>query len=289
MTEQGRADRAAPGEMGLGMTDHGVHRARTATGGGPGGRPYGDDQRRDDGPACAVPRHVACVMDGNGRWAQQRSLPRTAGHRAAETTVIDIIEAARAAGVEWLSLYAFSTENWDRPGAEVDYLMRLVRRVVRKHAPLLLTRGIRCRFLGAADPRIPRELAQDFDDLATLTAGNQGMTLTVAFDHGGRRDIVEAARSLIRNGTQADEVTERLFADHLPFPDTPDVDLVIRTSGEQRISNFILWQVAYAEWVFPDVLWPDFRAPDFLTCLHTYRRRDRRFGGVPPQTNGDPS
>ncbi|WP_086766942.1 polyprenyl diphosphate synthase [Streptomyces bobili] len=237
----------------------------------------------------AVPRHVACVMDGNGRWAQRRSLPRTAGHRAAETTVIDIIEAARSAGVEWLSLYAFSTENWNRPGSEVDYLMRLVRRVVRKHAPLLLARGIRCRFLGAADPRIPRGLAQDFADLATLTADSRAMTLTVAFDHGGRRDIVEAARSLIRSGTPAEEVTERLFADHLPFPDTPDVDLVIRTSGEQRISNFMLWQVAYAEWVFPEALWPDFRAPDFHACLHTYRRRDRRFGGVPPQTNGDPS
>ncbi|WP_394297116.1 polyprenyl diphosphate synthase [Streptomyces globisporus] len=232
---------------------------------------------------------MACVMDGNGRWAQRRSLPRTAGHQAAEATVIDVIEAARGAGVEWLSLYAFSTENWNRPGSEVDYLMHLVRRVVRKHAPLLLARGIRCRFLGVADSRIPRELDRDFDDLATLTAENRGMTLTVAFDHGGRRDIVEAARSLIRSGTPADEVTERLFADHLPFPDTPDVDLVIRTSGEQRISNFMLWQVAYAEWVFPEVLWPDFRAPDFLACLHTYRRRDRRFGGVPPRTNGDPA
>ncbi|WP_309126736.1 polyprenyl diphosphate synthase [Kocuria sp.] len=236
-----------------------------------------------------MPRHVACVMDGNGRWAQRRSLPRTAGHRAAETAVIDIIEAARSAGVEWLSLYAFSTENWNRPGPEVDYLMRLVGRVVRKHAPLLLARGVRCRFLGAADPRVPRELAQDFADLATLTAGNRKMTLTVAFDHGGRRDIVEAARSLIRSRTPAEEVNEQLFADHLPLPDTPDVDLVIRTSGEQRISNFMLWQVAYAEWVFPEVLWPDFRAPDFLTCLHTYRHRERRFGGVPPQTIGDPT
>ncbi|MGZ3113506.1 polyprenyl diphosphate synthase [Streptomyces sp. H62] len=234
-----------------------------------------------------VPRHVACVMDGNGRWAQRRSLPRTAGHRAAETTVIDTIEAARAAGVEWLSLYAFSTENWNRPGPEISFLMRLVRRVVRKHAPLLLARGIRCRFLGVADPRIPRELSRDFDDLTTLTADNRGMTLTVAFDHGGRRDIVEAARSLIRSGTPAEEVTERLFAGHLPFPDTPDVDLVIRTSGEQRISNFMLWQVAYAEWVFPEVLWPDFRAADFLGCLHTYRCRDRRFGGVPAATDGD--
>uniref|UniRef100_UPI003F5566C6 polyprenyl diphosphate synthase n=1 Tax=Streptomyces parvulus TaxID=146923 RepID=UPI003F5566C6 len=246
-------------------------------------------QRPDDGPVRAVPRHVACVMDGNGRWAQRRSLPRTAGHRAAEATVIDIIETARTAGVEWLSLYAFSTENWSRPDSEVAFLMRLVRRVVRKHAPLLLARGIRCRFLGVADPRIPRELARDFDDLTTLTAGSRGMTLTVAFDHGGRQDIVAAARSLILSSTPAEKVSEELFAEHLPFPDTPDVDLVIRTSGEQRISNFMLWQVAYAEWVFPEVLWPDFRAADFLSCLHTYRRRDRRFGGVPAKTNGDRS
>ncbi|MEU1513815.1 polyprenyl diphosphate synthase [Streptomyces sp. NPDC005811] len=237
-------------------------------------------------PPRKVPRHVACVMDGNGRWAAQRSLPRTSGHRAAETTVIDVIEAARAAGVEWLSLYAFSTENWGRPSTEVDYLMHLVRRVVRKHAPLLHARGIRCRFLGASDPRIPPALARDVADLMTLTGDNSGMTLTVAFDHGGRRDIVEAARSLIRAGVPAEAVTEESFAAHLPFPDTPDVDLVIRTSGEQRISNFMLWQVAYAEWVFPPVLWPDFRAPHFLACLRTYRHRDRRFGGVVPQQNG---
>ncbi|MER6089757.1 polyprenyl diphosphate synthase [Streptomyces bluensis] len=235
-----------------------------------------------------MPRHVACVMDGNGRWAAQRSLPRTSGHRAAETTVIDVIEAARAAGVEWLSLYAFSTENWSRPSAEVDFLMRLVRRVVRKHSVLLHTRGIRCRFLGVTDPRIPPALARDFADLMTLTSGNRGMTLTVAFDHGGRRDIVEAARSLIRSGVPADAVTEQSFAAHLPYPDTPDVDLVIRTSGEQRISNFMLWQVAYAEWVFPPVLWPDFRGPHFLECLHAYQQRDRRFGGVLPTQNGEP-
>ncbi|MFJ4871470.1 polyprenyl diphosphate synthase [Streptomyces sp. NPDC088757] len=235
----------------------------------------------------AVPRHVACVMDGNGRWAAQRSLPRTSGHRAAETTVIDVIEAARAAGVGWLSLFAFSTENWRRPDTEIDFLMHLVRRVVRKHAPLLHARGIRCRFLGMTDPRIPPGLARDIADLTTLTDRNRQMTLTVAFDHGGRRDIVEAARSLIRSGAPAGSVTEESFAAHLPFPDTPDVDLVIRTSGEQRISNFMLWQVAYAEWVFPPALWPDFRAPDFLQCLHAYRQRERRFGAVPPNRNGE--
>lgn len=245
-------------------------------------RPGAESQHR------TTPRHVACVMDGNGRWAAQRSLPRTSGHRAAERTVIDVIEAARSAGVQWLSLYAFSTENWRRPSDEVDFLMHLVRRVVRKHAPLLQARGVRCRFLGGSDSRIPAPLAQDFDDLMTLTEANRGMTLTVAFDHGGRGDIVEAARSLIRNGVPADGVTEESFAAHLPFPDTPDVDLVIRTSGEQRISNFMLWQVAYAEWIFPAVLWPDFRAAHFVECLHTYQQRDRRFGAVAPAVNGAP-
>ncbi|MFI7356751.1 polyprenyl diphosphate synthase [Streptomyces avidinii] len=249
--------------------------------------PFGPRRPAGEGRDGRVPRHVACVMDGNGRWAAQRSLPRTSGHSAAEATVIDVIEAARAAGVEWLSLYAFSTENWSRPSGEVDFLMHLVRRVVRKHAPLLHARGIRCRFLGVSDARIPAPLAQDFADLMTLTGANRGMTLTVAFDHGGRSDIVEAARSLIRAGVPAEALDEQVFAAHLPFPDTPDVDLVIRTSGEQRISNFMLWQVAYAEWMFPPVLWPDFRATHFAECVHTYRQRDRRFGGVAPHANGD--
>ncbi|GLY72922.1 polyprenyl diphosphate synthase [Actinoallomurus iriomotensis] len=237
-----------------------------------------------------VPRHVACVMDGNGRWAALRSLPRTAGHRAAEAAVIDVIEAAHAAGVEWLSLYAFSTENWRRPPAEVAFLMRLVRRAIRKHALSLHARGIRCRFLGVTDPRIPPPLARDIADLMMLTRDNRRMTLTVAFDHGGRRDIVEAARSLVRDRVPAEEITEETFARHLPHPDTPEVDLVIRTSGEQRISNFMLWHVAYAEWVFPLVLWPDFRAGHFRECLDLYRRRERRFGDVRvPTTTGDAS
>ncbi|MGH8881514.1 MAG: polyprenyl diphosphate synthase [Stackebrandtia sp.] len=228
----------------------------------------------------SVPRHVACVMDGNGRWAAQRSLPRTAGHQAGEAAVIDVIEAAHVAGVQWLSLYAFSTENWRRPCGEVDFLMRLVRRTLRKHALALHARGIRCRFLGVGDHRIPPTLTRDITDLMELTRDNRRMTLTVAFDHGGRRDIVEAARSLIRDRVPAEDVTEDSFAGHLPHPDTPDVDLVIRTSGEQRISNFMLWQVAYAEWVFPSVLWPDFRAAHFWECLNVYRQRARRFGDV---------
>ncbi|MFE5396224.1 polyprenyl diphosphate synthase [Streptomyces sp. NPDC056568] len=203
-----------------------------------------------------------------GRISNQQ---HPAGHRAAETTVIDTIEAARAAGVEWLSLYAFSTENWNRPGPEISFLMRLVR----------LARGIRCRFLGVADPRIPRELTRDFDDLTTLTADNRGMTLTVAFDHGGRRDIVAAARSLIRSGTPAEEVTERLFAGHLPFPDTPDVDLVIRTSGEQRISNFMLWQVNQRR--------KHHRGPLPLPRQRRPPRPDRGRAALPDEARGGPA
>lgn len=194
--------------------------------------------------------------------------------------MIEVIETAYAVGIPWLSLFAFSTENWRRPGGEVGFLMRLVQRSVRKHAMSLHARGIRCRFLGDSDARILASLAGDIADLVTLTRANTRMTLTVAFDHGGRRDIVSAARSLIRDKVPAERVTEETFARHLPHPDTPDVDLVIRTSGEQRISNFMLWQVAYAEWMFPEVLWPDFRAAHLWECLDAYRRRERRFGDV---------
>ncbi|HEV2637076.1 MAG TPA: polyprenyl diphosphate synthase [Actinocrinis sp.] len=232
------------------------------------------------------PAHVACIMDGNRRWAARRSVPDEAGHRAGRAAALDVIDAARGAGVRWLTLYAFSSENWNRPGDEVAFLMRLVQHAVRRHALALHAKDIRCRFLGAADPRIPAALRRDIADLENLTKDNRGMTLTAAFGHGGRGDLVHAARSLIRTGTPADAVTEELFAAHLPLPDTPDVDLVIRTSGEQRISNFMLWQVAYAEWVFAPALWPDFAAESFLHCLDAYSRRRRRFGAR-PQTSAN--
>ncbi len=220
-------------------------------------------------------------MDGNRRWAARRSLPENAGHRAGQDAALDVIDAARSIGVRWLTLYAFSSENWQRPAGEVAFLMRLVQHTVRRHALALHAKDIRCRFLGAADPRIPAVLRRDIADLENLTRDNHGMTLTAAFGHGGRGDLVQAARSLIRAGIPAGAVTEELFAAHLPFPDTPDVDLVIRTSGEQRISNFMLWQVAYAEWIFPPELWPDFGTEPFLRCLDEFSRRQRRFGARP--------
>ena len=220
-------------------------------------------------------------MDGNRRWAALNSLPENAGHRAGQAAALDVIDAARSVGVRWLTLYAFSSENWSRPAEEVAFLMRLVQNTIRRHALALHAKDIRCRFLGTYDPRIPPSLRRDIADLENLTRDNRGMTLTAAFGHGGRGDLIQAARSLIRTGVPADAVTEEMFAAHLPLPDTPDVDLVIRTSGEQRISNFMLWQVAYAEWVFPPELWPEFGTEPFLQCLDAFSRRQRRFGARP--------
>ena len=228
-------------------------------------------------------------MDGNRRWAARRSLPEQAGHRAGQAAALDVIDAARSVGVGWLTLYAFSSENWRRPADEVTFLMRLVQHTIRRHALALHAKDIRCRFLGAYDPRIPASLRRDIADLENLTRENRGMTLTAAFGHGGRGDLVQAAQSLIRTGTPAHAVTEELFAAHLPLADTPDVDLVIRTSGEQRISNFMLWQVAYAEWVFPPQLWPDFGTEPFLHCLDAFSRRQRRFGARPQTTEHVPT
>ena len=227
-------------------------------------------------------------MDGNRRWAARRSLPEEAGHRAGQTAALEVIDAARSVGVRWLTLFAFSSENWHRPQDEVEFLMRLVQHTVRRHALALHAKDIRCRFLGADDPRIPAALRRDIADLENLTKNNRGMTLTAAFGHGGRGDLVHAARSLIRTGTPADAVTEELLAAHLPLPDTPDVDLAIRTSGEQRISNFMLWQVAYAEWIFPPEPWPDFGTEPFLQCLDAFSRRQRRFGDRPQSTANVP-
>jgi undecaprenyl diphosphate synthase len=228
-------------------------------------------------------------MDGNRRWAERNGLPDNAGHQAGRAAALDVIDAARSVGVRWLTLFAFSSENWHRPSDEVTFLMQLVQHVVRRHALALHAKDIRCRFLGAADTRIPTALRRDIADLENLTRDNRGMTLTAAFGHGGRGDLVEAARSLIRSGIPADAVTEKIFAAHLPLPDTPDVDLVIRTSGEHRISNFMLWQVAYAEWIFPTELWPDFGTEPFLRSLDAYSRRRRRFGARPQTTANVPT
>ncbi|MEU5304171.1 polyprenyl diphosphate synthase [Streptomyces noursei] len=225
-------------------------------------------------------RHIACIMDGNGRWAQQRGLPRTFGHKAAEHAIETVIRTALEEGIPWLTLFAFSTENWSRPQEEIDSLLDTGCQILRRRVHDWHRAGIRVRGMGEETPRIPDALRQELQYAQQLTQHNRTMTLTVAVNHGGRSEIVCAARTLIEERVPAEEVTEESFAQHLQNPDMPDVDLVIRTSGEYRLSNFALWRCAYAEFVFPEVQWPDFRAEHFRQALELYAQRRRRFGGA---------
>jgi undecaprenyl diphosphate synthase len=226
-----------------------------------------------------MPRHVACVMDGNGRWATQRGLPRTEGHRAGEVALFDAAQGALELGLPWFTVYAFSTENWRRPGAEVRFLLNVI-------ADQLLTRrrdelhrlGVRIRFIGRRDWRVPRWVGRRMDEASRLTEDNKNMTLTVAFNYGGRAEIVDAIRSLVAEGVPAARINEKTVSGHLYDPTIPDPDLVIRTSGEYRISNFLIWELAYSELVFTDVLWPDFRREHLRDAIAEFQARNRRFG-----------
>ncbi len=227
-----------------------------------------------------VPAHVACVMDGNGRWAQKRGLPRTEGHAAGEEALFDAVEGALELGVRWLTVYAFSTENWKRPVDEVRYLMQFNEGILSRRRDELHERGVRIRFVGRRDWRVPKRLLRRMDESLELTAANTTMTLTIAFNYGGRAEIVDAVRALVAAGTPADRIDERAIRRHLYDPTMPDPDLVVRTSGEYRISNFLLWELAYSELVFTDVLWPDFRRQHLAEAVREFQRRDRRYGGV---------
>ncbi len=227
-----------------------------------------------------VPRHVACVMDGNGRWATQRGLKRTAGHAAGEEALFDAVEGALALGVEWFTVYAFSTENWARPPDEVRYLMGFNEGILQRHAEDLDTKGVRIRFAGRRDWRVPKRVLRRMDWARDLTHRNRRMTFTIAFNYGGRAEIVDAVRKLVAEEVRPDKVDERAIRRRLYEPDMPDPDLVVRTSGEYRISNFLLWELAYSELVFTDVLWPDFRAEHLYDAVREYQARQRRFGGV---------
>jgi undecaprenyl diphosphate synthase len=227
-----------------------------------------------------VPAHVGVVMDGNGRWARRRGLPRTEGHGAGEEALFDTVEGALDIGIRWLTVYAFSTENWKRPADEVRYLMRFNESLLLRRRDELNDRGVRIRFAGRRDWRVPRRLVRRMDEALELTAKNTTMTLTIAFNYGGRAEIVDAVRALIADRTPANRVDERAIRRRLYAPDMPDPDLVIRTSGEYRISNFLLWELAYSELVFTDVLWPDFRRTDLFDAVREYQRRERRFGAV---------
>ena len=232
-----------------------------------------------------VPRHVAIIMDGNGRWANARGLPRTAGHAAGEEALFDVVEGAIEAGLEWLTVYAFSTENWSRPDDEVEFLMRFNEDLLLRRRDELDRMGVRVRFVGDRDdPRVPDRLRRHIADTERLTAANTVLQLVFAFNYGARVEMVEAARALATEAAAGevdpDSIDEAAVSGRLFLPEMPDPDLVIRSSGEQRLSNFLLWQSAYAELVFPGTLWPDFRRRHLFTCIDDYRRRSRRFGGV---------
>jgi undecaprenyl diphosphate synthase len=228
--------------------------------------------------ATDLARAVAIILDGNGRWAEQRGLPVAEGHREGTRAVRRTVEAAIDLGVESLALYAFSTENWLRPVPEVEDLMEIFGETIDRELPELAREGVRTSFIGRRD-RAPAELRAKMDTLEAGTAETPRLRLWIAFDYGGRAEIVEAARRLVAAGVAPDEIDEELLAEHLYAPEMPDPDLLIRTSGELRISNFLLWQLAYAELVFVERLWPDFGADDLRQALDTYARRRRRFGG----------
>ena len=218
-------------------------------------------------------------MDGNGRWAQRRWLPRAAGHRAGVAVLTPLHEAAGRAGVKTLTLYAFSTENWTRPEDEVDTLMKLFLETARGKVPELNERGARLRFLGRRD-HLPTSVLEAMREAEDLTAANDTLDVYVALNYGGRSEIVDAARRIVADGLSPDDVDEATFASYLYAPEVPEVDLVIRTSGELRISNFLLWQIAYAEFYVTDTLWPDFSPEEFLRAIESFASRSRRRGGV---------
>lgn len=227
----------------------------------------------------AVPTHVAIIMDGNGRWAEARGLARFKGHKAGVQAVEEILEAASDAGIRHLSLYAFSTENWKRPAAEVAALMALLRVYLRSFLPKLRRKDIRFHHLGAREG-MPPGILRDIDALERATEGHQGMTFHLAVNYGSRLEIATAARRCVEDGLAPDQVDEAALSARLWTTGVPEVDFLIRTSGEHRLSNFMLWQCAYAELYLTDLFWPEFRTPQLQEALVAYAQRDRRFGGL---------
>ena len=226
-----------------------------------------------------LPVHVAVIMDGNGRWAAQRHLPRVEGHRAGIDSVRDIVETSARLGIDVLTLYAFSVENWKRPPTEVAVLMGLLKRYLRLELESLLTNNIRFHVIGRQD-KLTADVRRVLDDGQERTRSNSGMLFNIALNYGGRAEIVEAARRAIEAGLRPSDLDERRFGDLLYTAGQPDPDLLIRTSGEMRVSNFLLWQIAYSEIWVTDTLWPDFRARHLLESILDYQKRDRRYGGI---------
>jgi undecaprenyl diphosphate synthase len=230
-----------------------------------------------------VPRHIAIIMDGNGRWAKSRGLPRAAGHRAGAETVREVVSACQDLGVEFLTLYAFSSENWNRPQKEIDSLMSLLERFLKSKAQEFSDKNVRLRSIGRTE-LLPPSCRYELDKAIEATKGNTGLTLILALSYGSREEITDAARRIVTKVQDGElslsEIDEQHFADHLDTAQYPDPDLLIRTSGELRLSNFLLWQLSYAEFYVTQKNWPDFRKSDFLEAIDNYSRRNRRFGRV---------
>ncbi|GAC1378687.1 MAG: decaprenyl diphosphate synthase [Marmoricola sp.] len=234
-------------------------------------------------PADQVPQHIAIIMDGNGRWAQQRGLPRTEGHARGEDVLMDVVQGAIEIGVKAISAYAFSTENWSRSPDEVRYLMGFNRDVLHRRRDEMHALGVRVRWAGR-EPRLWRSVIKELRTAEELTAGNDVLTLTMCVNYGGRAELADAVRRIgqdVKAGRlSADHIDERTIGRYLYVPELPDADMVWRTSGEQRLSNFMLWQAAYSEMVFTDVLWPDVDRRDLWAAVEEYARRNRRYGSA---------
>ena len=240
---------------------------------------YLDDLDRD-----RLPNHIGIVMDGNGRWAKLRGLPRTDGHTAGEEAMWDTVVGANELGMGWLTMFAFSSENWKRPKAEVAFLMGFNRGLLRRRRDELHRMNVRVRFLGRRDWKVPRSVLKEMEISEELTRHNTGMTLTIAFNYGGRVEVVDAVKRLIADHDagrlKGEKLTPESISSRLYHADMPDPDLIIRTSGEERISNFLLWQAAYSELYFTPVYWPDFDREHLYEAIRDYQKRSRRFGAI---------
>lgn len=243
----------------------------------PGSKPEWQPEWKPDPER--LPRHVAIIMDGNGRWANERGLPRLHGHRAGTDNVRTVLEASVEFGIEYLTIYAFSTENWSRPPSEVRGLFEIMAEVIRSETEELRRNGVCVRHIGRAEG-IPEALARAIQEATTLTRDNHRLVLNVAFNYGGRAELVDAVRRMIADQVAPDAVSEELIGKYLYTGGQPDPDLIIRTAGEMRLSNFLIWQSAYAEYYFTQTYWPDFGRDELQRALATYARRQRRYGRV---------
>lgn len=226
-----------------------------------------------------MPKHIGFIMDGNGRWAQSRGLPRTMGHREGMKTLKEIVILSAKWGIEYISVYAFSTENWKRPLEEVRFLMKLMIEVMQKELKELHEANVRVNILGDLEP-LPENTRRAIEEGLALTKNNTGLTLNIAFNYGGRQEIVRAAREIVKEGLPEEQITEEKISSLLYTKNMPDLDLVVRTSGELRISNFMLWQIAYAELYVTDACWPDFHEVEYEKAILSYQNRGRRYGGI---------